>query len=81
MIILKSSVAVFISDSGECGAECANNAIIAYSEMKQSLYKIRDRVNAEIVHFYANKIQKMHHRNFNVSRTQGTDLNNSHNLL
>ena len=28
----------------------------------------RDRVNAEIVHFYANKIQKMHHRNFNASQ-------------
>ena len=26
----------------------------------------RDRVDAEIVHFYANKIQKMHHRNFNA---------------
>ena len=26
------------------------------------------RVNAEILHFYANKIQKMHHRNFNASQ-------------
>ena len=32
------------------------------------LYGFRDRVNAEIVHFYANKIQKMHHRNFNASQ-------------
>ena len=28
----------------------------------------RDRVNAEIVHFYANKMQKMHHQNFNASQ-------------
>ena len=28
----------------------------------------RDRVNAEIEHFYANKIQKMHDRNFNASQ-------------
>ena len=32
------------------------------------LMTFRDRVNAEIVHFYANKIQKMHHRNFSASQ-------------
>lgn len=31
-------------------------------------WEIRDRINAEIVQFYANKIQKMHHQNFNVSQ-------------
>ena len=28
----------------------------------------RDRVNAEIMHFYANKMKKMHHQNFDVSQ-------------
>ena len=28
----------------------------------------RARINAEIVHFYANKRQKMHHQNFNMSQ-------------
>ena len=28
----------------------------------------RDRVNAEITHFYANKMQKMNHQNFNASQ-------------
>ena len=28
----------------------------------------RDRVNAEIVHFYAKKMLKMHHQNFNASQ-------------
>ena len=28
----------------------------------------RDHVNAEMVHFYANKMQKMHHQNFNASQ-------------
>ena len=27
-----------------------------------------DRINAEIVHFYANIMQKMHHQNFNMSQ-------------
>lgn len=31
----------------------------------------RDRVNAEIVHFYAEKIQKMHFQNFNASWDAG----------
>ena len=42
----------------------------------------RDRVNAEIMHFYANKMKKMHHQNFDVSpRTQDVDLKNSLHLL
>ena len=38
----------------------------------------RDRVNAEIVHFYANK---MHHQNFDVSQDTNVDLKNSLHLL
>ena len=34
-------------------------------------YFPRDRVNAEIVHFYAEKIQKMHFQNFNASWDAG----------
>ena len=33
--------------------------------------KNRDRINAEIVHFYAEKIQKMHFQNFNASWDAG----------
>ena len=36
--------------------------------IRDILASFRDRVNAEIVHFYANKIQKMHDRNFNASQ-------------
>ena len=32
---------------------------------------VRDRVNAEIVHFYAEKIQKMHFQNVNASWDAG----------
>ena len=39
MISLKSPVAALISVPGERLAECANNVIIAYSQMKRSLYK------------------------------------------
>ena len=34
----------------------------------------RDRVNAEIVHFYAKKCQKMQHQNLMRPRTQDVDL-------
>ena len=34
----------------------------------QTISEIRDRVDAEIVHFYTNKRQKMHHQNFNASQ-------------
>ena len=34
-------------------------------------FAARDRVNAEIVHFYAEKIQKMHFQNFNASWDAG----------
>ena len=42
MIILKSQEAALISAPGGCGAECANNAILAYSQIKltSGLYKI-----------------------------------------
>ena len=43
--------------------------VVSGNVVEQSIF--RDRVNAEIVHFYAEKIQKMHFQNFNASWDAG----------
>ena len=50
----------------EVGQKSKETLIIA-STAKLTVVS-RDRVNAEIVHFYAKKSQKMQHRNFNTSQ-------------
>lgn len=42
--------------------------ISLYSKKQRLSLKPRDRVNAEIVHFYAKKCQKKQHQNFNASQ-------------
>ena len=65
---LQSSRACHDSCNTECFTILDSAASKFQIKIKEALHINRDRVNAEIVHFYANKIQKMHHRNFNASQ-------------